>query len=524
MTGLAFHGPTGYERSVRASAAFLVLLWLSSMPASVLAQGPDAQAHFERGVTLYDEGRLPQALAEFREAQRIAPSAAFLYNVAQVEAELGHAVEAVDAYEELLRTARTIGDGMRAQIDAALAEQRARVATLEVVANAPGAIVALDDVDVGTAPLSSVRVSAGEHVLAARANGYESVRYRFTVAGGATHRASLTLVMSGAAIGSLRVDSRVPGVEVVVDGTSYGLTPLASAIALASGSHHVEGRREAYSLFSQDVTVAPGSESRTTLLVEPDAAAPDSALGTLHVAMPQASATVRIDGAPAETSSASHLSLPAGLHDVEVHVADREPFSTRVDLLARETYDLRPPYAWTPEAREQRVQAARSQAEIGWGLLIGGAIVGLGGGIATIAVWADYEGGAARLTRAFEGHCHDYRVHWNDTAGDATYPTRAFAHGCTDAVAPYYDLGPITASSENVDVLQASITSHLQTYYLEIGIGAAIAAIGGIALVSGIVLVATTPGQDTIDRAARASAFRLQLAGGPGSLSLLGTF
>ncbi len=513
-------------RSLGIVPAVLVIVLLSSLAAPAGAQDAqaEAQAHFERGVTLYDEGRLPQALAEFREARRISPSSVILYNIAQVEAELGHAVEAVAAYEELLATARTVAAPMRAQIDTALAEQRARIATLRVVANAPGALIALDDVDIGTAPLDGVRVSAGEHVVSARANGYEGVRYRFTVAGGATHEASLTLTLSGAAIGSLRVESRVPGIEVVVDGVSYGLTPLTSAVALPAGPHHLEGRRTAYSLFTQEVTVAPGSESRAVVVVEPDPGAPDSALGTLRVSIPRASTALRVDGAAADATSTEHLALPAGLHDVEVRAAEREPFTTRVDLVAQQTYDLRPPYAWTPEARESRVRAAHGQAELGWGLLIGGALAGIGGGIATIAIWAGYEGGAARLTQAYRDHCGDYGLHWSEGA-----PGYAFAHGCIDAVRPYYDLGTFMTNGmppdvRNVDGLQATITRNLDAYYVQLGIGAAIAAVGGIALVTGVVLLVTAPSDESIDRSARATLFRLELAGGPGTLTLRGAF
>jgi hypothetical protein len=498
---------------VRSLAVALVLAVLFVAAASRAQEG-DAAAHFSRGVTLYDEGRLPQALAEFREAQRIAPSAVILYNIAQVEAEQGHAVEAVAAYEEILATTHTIQPAMRAQIDAALTEQRARISTLAVTTNAPGALIAVDDVDVGTAPLASVRVSAGEHVVTARANGYESVRYRFIVAGGASHVANLTLTLSGAAIGSLRVEGRVPGIEIVVDGVTYGLTPLASGIALPAGSHHVEGRRPAYTLFAQDLVVAPGSESRVSVVVEPDPAAPDSELGVLRLSIPSASTTVRIDGAVADGASSARLSLPAGLHDIDVRAADREPYTTRVDLVRTETYDLRPPYAWTPEARETRIQSAHLQRDAGWGLVVGAGILAIVGAIMTIEVWADYEGHQARVVRAFDQSCSSYHVDWSSSA---------FQAQCSGALSGLYTF-PTPYTFEGFDQLHASFGPRLDSYYLQIGVGAAIAAVGGIGLVTGIVLVATAPSDEAIDRGARASTFRLELAGGPSSLTLRGTF
>jgi hypothetical protein len=503
-------------------ALVLVILVVSLGPvARALAQDPasQARAHFDRGVTLYDEGRLPQALAEFLEAQHIAPSSAFLYNVAQVQAELGHAVEAVDAYEELLRTATAMQASMRSQIETALTEQRGRIASLDVDATAPGALIALDDVEIGAAPLRSVRVSAGEHVVSARANGYESARYRFIVAGGATHAAHLTMTVSGAAVGSLRVDSRVPGVEVVVDGVSYGLTPLASAIPLPAGSHHVEGRRAAYSLFSQDATVAPGSESRTTLIVEPDPAAPPASLGTLRLAIPAASAVLRIDGAPAEAASAQQLSLPAGLHDVEVRVADREPYTTRIDMLAEQTHALSPPYAWTPEARERRRGAARFDSDLGLGLLIGGLATAVGGAVATIAVWVDYSNGQAHVTDAINtAACQNYTT--GNPMAQMQCRTSLMQAGVTVNLVPAPD-----APGGQLDQIRSHANSALQTYYAEIGIGAALAGIGGVLAIVGTVLLAGAPSDEAIDRSARAASdFRLELLGGPGNLTLRGTF
>ena len=504
------------------SLAVVVALALGSLALNVpraAAQDAQAQArtHFERGVALYDEGRLAPALAEFLEANRIASSSAILYNVAQVEAELGHAVEAVDAYEQLLREATTIQASMRSQIESALTEQRARIATLDVDATAPGALVALDDIEIGAAPLHATRISAGEHVVSARANGYETARIRFIVAGGATHSAHLTMTLSGAAVGSVRVDSRVPGVEVVIDGVSYGLTPLASAVALAAGSHHVEGRRAAYSLFSQDVTVAPGSESRATLIVESDPAAPPGELGTLRLAMPAASATLRIDGAPASASEASRLSLPEGLHDVEVRVADREPFTARVELIAEQTYDLRPPYVWTPEAREWRVRAGRAQAELGWGLLIGGGVAALAGAIATIAVWADYSGHAAHVTDAYNQNCAQWATMWS-----------VEQNACRSSLMPLGITLPRpmdgSAPATQLQGLQNQISNDLNAYYAEIITGAAIAAIGGVVALIGVVELVTAASENDVDRSARASRFHLELFGGPGSLTLRGTF
>ncbi len=508
---------------VRASGLLVVAVSLAVATGSFAGRASaqdtraEARAHFSRGIELYDEGHLQQAVAEFREAYRLAPSAAVLFNVAQVEAELGHAVEAVDAYERIM-TDPAVTAEMRADSEQALSVQRRRIATLRVVVSVPGARIAIDGVEVGTAPLGELRVSEGEHVVTARADGYAIVSYRFVVAGLATHEATLTLTLSGTSVGSLRVESRVPGIPVVVDGSPYGLTPLDSPIALSAGTHHVEARRPGYTLFAQDVVIAPGGESRVSVVVEEDPAAPPSSRGTLRLSLPAASAQLRIDGLAADETEADELALPAGLHDVEVRVAEREPYTERIDVLAQEVYDLRPEYEWTPDAREARLGAARGQRDLGIGLVIGGAVAIVAGLVAVTAVRIDYENNLCPLTAAINGPCR---------LGDAV-SWRDIEVGCRGALMGRAELGADTMTDDQTRVIEGLVQSanrDLGQYYAMLGVTVGIAGIGGVLAIVGGVLWGTMPSERQIDAGARASRgpdVRFSLA--PGSLGLHGTF
>jgi hypothetical protein len=505
---------------VRALGLLLLVVIGCHLPSVAAAQEDTrtaARAHFSRGIELYDEGRLAQAVAEFREAYRLAPSAAVLFNVAQVEGELGHAVEAVDAYERIM-TDPAVTPEMRADSEQALAVQRRRIATLRVTVNVPGARIGIDDVDVGTAPLGELRVSEGEHVVTARADGYAIVSYRFVVAGGATHEATLTLTLSGTSVGSLHVTSRIPGIAVVIDGSPYGLTPLDSSIALSAGTHHVEARRPGYTLFAQDVAIAPGGESNVSVVVEEDPAAPDESRGTLRLSLPAASAQLRIDGAIADATHAEALALPAGLHDVEVRVADREPYTQRVDVLAQEVFDLRPGYVWTPEAREARLGGAGAQRDIGLALIIGGAAAIVGGIAAAVAVRLDFESGLLPLNNALRGPC-------------VIPPMQAWGSieaQCRAALAGRAGLGADTATDDQSLRLASLITSaqgDLNEYYGMIALASTIAGIGGVLVVVGGVMFGTAPSEHAIDASARAMRgpdVRFSL--GLGSLTVAGTF
>lgn len=511
---------------VRARGLLIAILLSTVLPNGVASAQPGptadgavdtrdaARAHFARGIELYDEGRLAQAAAEFREAYRLAPSAAVLFNVAQVESELGHAVEAVDAYERIM-TDPSVTAAMRDDSAHALAVQRRRIATLRLTLNVAGARVAVDDVEVGTTPLGELRVSEGEHVVTARADGYAMVSYRFVVAGGASHEATLTLTLSGTSVGSLRVDSRVPGVSVVIDGSPYGLTPLDSAIALSAGSHHVEARRAGYTLFGQDVAIAPGGESHVTVVVEEDPSAPPASRGTLRLSLPSASAQVRIDSLPADASE--ELALPAGLHDIEVRIAEREPYTNRVEVLAEEVYDLRPAYLWTPDARDARIGGARSQRDIGLALIIGGVAAVVGGVAGAVAVRVDYENGLGPIITAVNGPCQLGTGGW-----------QAIEAACRPALMGRAQLGADTATDDQttaITTLAAAANANLGEYYAMLGVTSAIAGIGGVLTIVGGVMLGTAPSEHQIDAAARAARGPdLRFSLGPSSLTLSGTF
>lgn len=146
-----------------------------------------AREHYERGVGLFDEGQFVAALAEFEAAYALTHRATLLFNVGQIHARLGHAVEATEALERYLAEAGEVSPERRALVEAELATQRARIARLEVDVSVEGAAISLDDVERGRSPLATpLSVSAGEHVLVVSADGHEASRRRFRIAGGET--------------------------------------------------------------------------------------------------------------------------------------------------------------------------------------------------------------------------------------------------------------------------------------------------------------------------------------------------
>lgn len=175
-------------------------------PASLQAQDAapsasdmeQARVHYERGLALFDEAQFESqftaAMAEFEAAYRLSHRPALLFNIAQLHARLGHAVEAVDTFETYLAEAGEIDAERRAAVDAELTLQRARIGGVDIDVAYEGAVVVIDDVSVGTTPFAApIRVSAGEHIVEVRVPGEVTEPQRVRVAGGATVRVHVSV-------------------------------------------------------------------------------------------------------------------------------------------------------------------------------------------------------------------------------------------------------------------------------------------------------------------------------------------
>ncbi len=195
-------------------------------PNASRAQDDDGRAHYERGVGLFDEGQHEAALAEFEAAYEVSGRRSILFNIGQIHARLGHAVESVAAFEDYLATeGASITAERRAVVDGELAIQRARIGHVEIRCAIAGAIVTIDQRDRGRTPLDEpVPLSAGEHDIELAAAGHTAYRQTFRLAGGETRELDAVLVPTESAPATER-SSQLPVLTVV------GASVLAAGLA-----------------------------------------------------------------------------------------------------------------------------------------------------------------------------------------------------------------------------------------------------------------------------------------------------
>lgn len=172
-------------------AILLVSASLSPVRAQNLGEADDVElshSHFDRGVEYVQDGDLKAASIEFKRAYAASPNYRVLYNLGQVSVELREYTDAQIYYKRyLIDGSNEIEPGRRREVDAVLAKLAGRIASLVLSSNIAGAEVYVDDVLVGTTPLSEpVRVGAGARVLSAAVGGRARLTRTIEAAGGDT--------------------------------------------------------------------------------------------------------------------------------------------------------------------------------------------------------------------------------------------------------------------------------------------------------------------------------------------------
>jgi tetratricopeptide (TPR) repeat protein len=189
---------------VRALVVFVVVLMLSMLPRIAPAQAPsaEAEAHFKRGVTLYQEADFKAALVEFKRAYELSKNWRLLYNVARAENQAYDYAAALASFETYLREGGDrVPKARRVEVEQDLAKLRARVGKLTVRANVPDAIVAIDDEVLGKAPITHA-VTVGSRRITVKKEGYAPWSQSVEIAGGDDRTVEAVLEAPSVAIAS----------------------------------------------------------------------------------------------------------------------------------------------------------------------------------------------------------------------------------------------------------------------------------------------------------------------------------
>jgi hypothetical protein len=175
--------------------ALMISLGLAAFTSRASAADPisdsrtvEASKHFGHGVKLSEDGDWRAAVIEIERAYAIASNYRVLFDIGQCRYQLHDYPGALAAFQKYLAEGGDlVAPDRRAQVVADVDLLRGRVATLRVASATTGAQVTLDDVSLGTTPLSApTTVGVGRHKLVASKAGFVDVERTFDIAGDET--------------------------------------------------------------------------------------------------------------------------------------------------------------------------------------------------------------------------------------------------------------------------------------------------------------------------------------------------
>jgi hypothetical protein len=215
-------------------------------PAASLAPSPqlkaDAERHFKRGLELFDEDDFQGARIEFGRAYQLVPNFHVLFNLGQVNFQLQDYVAALHAFEKYLSDGgAAVTRDRKDVVERDIAKLRLRVATLTITTT-PGAVVTVDGVLAGTAPLAPIQVSGGRRVLRATLPLHEPVEKTLDLAGGDSTRVELVIMEPKTATGepstfdASSASGSPPWALWVVTGALVAGTVVTGVLALGASS------------------------------------------------------------------------------------------------------------------------------------------------------------------------------------------------------------------------------------------------------------------------------------------------
>jgi tetratricopeptide (TPR) repeat protein len=200
--------------------AFLVAPQLAAAEgSSAPPQGKveEAKSHYRRARELYDENNFRGALVEMQRAYDLSSNAALLFDLGQIQYQLQDYPSALNSFTRYLASSKgDIPPARVAEVQKDIERLKGRIGSLRITSNKRGAQILVDDVVVGTAPLSEpVLVGAGRHKIVATADGKTTPPKVVDVTGAEAIEVSLALADDAAAPSPSRVSIERPREEKI---------------------------------------------------------------------------------------------------------------------------------------------------------------------------------------------------------------------------------------------------------------------------------------------------------------------
>lgn len=166
--------------------------------ASAPGNGQDvekARTHFQQGVQFYNNGDFKLSLIEFRRSYELSGNYRILYNIGQVNQQLGNYTKALAALEQYLKEGGgELVDDRRAEVVATVAALQKRVAHIRLVTNIDKPELLIDGFPAESSSMGApITVDPGDHRVDVSKPGYQATGTIVTLAAGDNTELKLTL-------------------------------------------------------------------------------------------------------------------------------------------------------------------------------------------------------------------------------------------------------------------------------------------------------------------------------------------
>ncbi len=167
---------------------------------------------------------------------------------------------------------------------------------------------------------------AGGHNVVVSKDGYEDANRSVTVEGGRTLSLNIDLT---APRGEINIVTIPAGYEILIDGQSYGPSPVRATVGV--GPHKYTVKRPGGAPYESSFDMKSGSIITRKVDLTGGAAAPT---GTVEVRTIPPGATVYADGSPVGGQTPTSFRLPAGRHTLTISLAGYRAARREVDVPA----------------------------------------------------------------------------------------------------------------------------------------------------------------------------------------------
>lgn len=330
----------------------------------------EARFHDELARQHYEAHRFEQALQEFFEVARLAPSPRTTFNIAVCFELLHRDDDAYLFFREYLESDDTDAE-RRSFATTSAGRLGETVARVSVTSEPEGALIYVDQRDHGSygATPRVLALPPGAHTITIERDGYRAVTVSVTATVGTEVAATGTLAQI---VGTLHVDAGQGGTVVVREAGGPALAEGAAPLdaSLPPGVYQVEVAQEGFHTFTSVARVT--AEARTDVQVALEVLPPPT--GDLTITSSAAGAVIQLDGEPAGFAPTLLTGLSLGEHRVRLEHPGLSPYegSVSIDENAR---------GWLTVTLEEPATTDRSPATwavgaIGVACVLAGAITG----------------------------------------------------------------------------------------------------------------------------------------------------